>query len=432
MIGKNEEQLFSFLKKIDSITTFDPVYISSKKVEYDLTVNSTASGISGWSMTERWTGKKIRGRGLDSLKKRINSVQTSELDNKLSVLCLSDLKKEGKQLETVWIKTEPGCPFVLKDNKPEFETVSLTLPEDCYQHIKETGIAVYNEVADVLYPLLKIACKSIAKLMDAASAFKYMDVVPLGTALVFSKYLENAKDIRFIHRMCCEKQEGLSVVKPLIGIAGSRYVRYSQYDFFKEAYDICCKYHLCHVGEWTFADDTTRVNIILDDMPDANKYRHCILLETGDVPGSSLSVTALVQFGDSPVFLEKRNNYHSKSFKKRGGVEALFVGIFEAFDKFEEMYQTIEDTSPVFCDEWLQPIAKVIGKKRMKPFYERFDPAGFSTGTSLFEYIVKNTYHKMPEKPANELSQAYKALFDHMCSREEISYDNREEYMECV
>lgn len=395
--------IFELLTDLDEKTKFESYGKTMETAQVNIDFSN--QGIAGWNIQSgQQNGEHIKtGSGMNALLKYLEDIsEESKLDERLSVLCLSQVKDLKKAYRTTWIKIDPYAPFVLKKGHPEFETIQIVLNKKDLAAVMEVKIALFNEYTKVLYPILKVACQSFGKLMDSEAAFKYQDDVPLGTALILSKKLLSCRNIRFIHRSYDSGK-----VKPLVGIAGAKYVKYSQLDFFKTAYEICCQKGPCKIGQWSIMDDRTVMKIELDPMSSAcNPY---ILLQTSDVPGSSLSVTAYAGIGAGSLLLKSNSSYHLESFGKKGGVKTLFTDIFEIIEKFDISYRRMENEQIEFNMQMLAPIIKTIGKKRAMTVGEIKE--GIYTSAELIRLVIDKTFFALGSKQAKELEKAYTDFF---------------------
>ena len=344
--GKTEAELMQLIQKIDELTDIDstisvgqPIVIHAtmcrvKERDDDGKIMRDGNGksimnchIKNWTLQVKSSAMKaqplvapnepIRRPGpkkktnkiskkdansADSLMLTLEKIKQMDapLNEEIVVLCLASTKEhrqyDGKII-TNWIVVNPTIPFEMVDGMPEFPMLTLELTDAEYRLALESRLALYNEFTQDIYPIREVAFSSIGKLLDSAASFKNMATIPLGSALLLADRLaEPQKELKFIYRNANGK------VKPLIGIAGSRFAEDSQYDFFRGGLDyIAENFGIYTIKSWEITDDVSTVNVYLNNYVRDNA-RVYLRLQTSDIPGTSASVTAFLELSDGQLY----------------------------------------------------------------------------------------------------------------------------------
>lgn len=377
---------------------------------------------------------KSEMNSMDALMATLDSIRQTEapLNEEIVVLCLASTKEyrqfNGKII-TNWIVINPTIPFEMVNNSPEFPTLELEMTDGEYKLALESRLALYNEFTHIIYPIREVAFSSIGKLLDSAASFKNMATIPLGSALLLADRLaEPQKELKFIYR------NAKGNVKPLIGIAGSRFAEDSQYGFFRDGLDYIGEtFGIYTMKSWEITDDLSTVNVYLNqyERDDARVY---LRLQTSDIPGTSASVTAFLEISDKQAMplkpsaiIQKNSAYHWDSFKDKGGVKGLFVHydkndkkrknpifIKDEIEHFMEMYDAVCGANVLYDGEDIamkeDEIVKLIGKKRAKDLESKVVRGNVYNGGELYHTLVKKTFDTLPVKQANELTKLYADL----------------------
>lgn len=413
LLGKNEESLFKVLKDLDTKTKIDLLNKPNQKIH--LSAQRTKDGhLTNWIIMEDTTDfksnkKKTNGKKYNSLIDALNNMDKELISNdEINVLayCSTDLKRKNGLIVSKWFNISPCIPFEL-DNKgnPQFNYITLETNEDEYKILMESRLAFYNEFTYDVYPIRKMAFPSIGRLMDCVASFKYISDIPLGSALLIAEKLTKMPKTRFIYR------NRTSQIKPLIGVAGSHYVAYSQVEFFKDCFNYLASIGIYTLKSWSVNDELSVVDVIIDDSE--RNYSIHFKIQTSDIPGTSLSVTAYAQFENAKVYIMKNNSYHGKAFEQRGGAKSLFDGMEEAIEEFKEQYRLLSNNYLEFDESMIDEIEKIIGKKNMAKVElpEQF----IVSGSDLFRQILKSTFFNLKEKQAYELTKYYRNLMCNLC-----------------
>lgn len=406
-VGIEEKELFEVLSDLDETTNVDSVLNTRQKVV--ITAERKNGHLSNWSLMEDMDGYSgsvpyTKGVGYRTLEAALSSIDKEESFNEsINVLCYlstEPAKSWDGKIVSKWFNVSPGVPFDIKDGKPDFQTITLELKESDYKVMMESRLALYNEFSGDIYPIRKMAFSSIGKLMDCAASFKYLAEIPLGSALLIAERLSTVRNLKFLYRYRSEN------VKPLIAIAGTRYVKYSQLDFFKKALDFVSSKTICHIERWAVSDELTTINVVLDGTAGYSIY---LKIQTSDIPGTSISVSAYAKIGRGSLLLLKNSSYHWSSFEENGGVKTLFNGMFETIDEFKENYNELAEKEVDYDGSYMANILKILGKKRsskVKPV-----ESGTYMADSLLRKIVDATYSELPVKQAGELAKCYSRFF---------------------
>lgn len=409
-VGCDENSLFEVLKELDSTTNIDSVLNPGQHIT--VTGVRRNGHIKDWSIKADSKAYKkslpyAKGVGYTSLEAALSSLdKESDLNETINVLCYfkTDASRTwDNKIVSYWFNISPCIPFDIKDGQPDFQVIKFELKESDYKVMMESRLALYNEFTEDIYPIRTIAFSSIGKLMDCAASFKYMADVPLGSALLIAERLASVKNLKFIYRYRSEH------IKPLVAIAGTRYVKYSQLDFFKQALDYVSRNYICHIEKWSVSDELTTMNVVLDGFGEYSIY---IQIKTSDIPGTSMSVEAFARFGSGSVKIIKNSSYHWDCFEKNGGVDGLFEGVFEAIKNFELDYEKLSNKTFYYDETCIKDIVKVLGKKRAGRI-DKIDSGEYDAKT-LFKLVVNSTYCELPVKQAHELTKRYAELLEDM------------------
>lgn len=482
--GKTEKELMELVAKIDELTEIDSTIARGQSVVIQATMCGVAEKdedgevvrdgdghpikkceLKDWTLQVKSTSinsklhfetpfndTKRRGRpkksdtpsrkefkSYNALVRTLNSIRQMDapLNEEIVVLCLAS-SKEYKQYNgkiiTNWIVINPTIPFEMVNGMPEFPTLTLELSDEEYHLAMESRMALYNEFTQDVYPIREVAFSSIGKLLDSAASFKNMATIPLGSALLLADRLaEPQKELKLIYRNAKGK------VKPLIGIAGSRFAEDSQYDFFRDGLDyIANTFGPYEIRDWEITDDVSTVNVYLKcyEREHAQVY---LRLQTSDIPGTSASVTAFLETEEwtdkrkvgrritASALIQKNSAYHWDSFKEKGGVQGLFVR-YEKDDKkrknpiaikteieaFLAKYDATMDLKIVYDGKKLldkqDEIVRLIGKKRAKSIEETLVRGNIYKANILYHGLLRTTMCTLPTKQANELTKLYADL----------------------
>ena len=388
---------------------------------------------------KREGASKDEANSYNALCRTLDSIRQMEspLNEEIVVLCLASSKEHRQyngKIITNWIVINPTIPFEMVNGMPEFPTLTLEMTESEYHLAMESRMALYNEFTHDIYPIREVAFSSIGKLLDSAASFKNMATIPLGSALLLADRLaEPQKELKLIYR------NAKSHVKPLIGIAGSRFAEDSQYDFFRGGLDyIARNFGMYTMKDWEITDDVSTVNVYLNQYTRDNAKVY-LRLQTSDIPGTSASVTAFLEIEeilDNPrpgpkrngsALIQKNSAYHWDSFKEKGGVQGLFVryekddkkrknpiSIKSEIEAFLAKYDGIDNINVVYNGKKLlekkDEIVRLIGKKRAKSIEDTLVKGNVYNAKVLFHELVKGTMNDLPSKQANELTKLYADL----------------------
>lgn len=348
-------------------------------------------------------GQRLTGKGYEKLVAAIDAMNTErEVDVSLVVLALAGLEKArtwDSKLVSNWILVAPSDPYLMEEGKPKFRTLQLELTDEEYAICAESNLAFYDEIDDILYPIRECAFDSIGRMMDCAASFKYRTPFPLGSALLLAERLAKLNSIRFLYRNRTEK------VCPLIGIVGNNFDLYGQLCFVDEALDIIQGQYICHIDRWTVTDEKTVVTVLADMLDPELGIEFDI--QTGDIMGTSMSITAYARIGKGRLMLRKNSAYHRKSF---AGVSSLFEGVFESIYSFQDSYYQNKNLYCSFSSEDAKPIKSILGATRFSKVQLPAD--GTYRVGELMRVLVNATFCYLAEKQTTDLTKAYSAFYN--------------------
>ena len=424
--GTSIENLLSVLRSMDELTEMDRLVRSGQRFHIDAEMRG---GNLVWTMdadNSAYASEGInrrKGKGYTSLVDALNKLDVSgKIDEGIVVLALagvSEAKNYDGRVKTVWYVIDP-CSVGMDDAKHkmdfkrgvatvEYPIVVIPMTEAEYKCCT-SRLALYDEFAEVVYPILECAYSSIGNLMDCENTFKYKSNVPIASATFLAERIAGTTGIRFLYRSRTDK------VKPLISVVGTKYVMYPQYDFVKTACEIVQGRCVCHVSNWTVSDELTKVTIVIDNMNAC--YQPIIELQTSDTLGNSMSISAYIRMGKGKILLRRNSAYHWASFEQQGGVRTLFVGIFEAIDAFEQSFAMCANQVVPFDVESLASFERILGKKRFKTL--SLPDNGDYTVSDLIYNIVDGLYCDLSSRWANELAKENANFYNVICGSEVI------------
>lgn len=438
--GTTEKELMEVLERLDKETATDNIVTNGQPIT--IKCRREAKGLTNWSIQQDVHNSKFskpivysQGNGYPGILNSIkNDVAMSNINEDIAILCYScaELKRtyDGK-IMTHWIVINPSIPFETEeDGTPRFPMFDLKMTDNEFKVAMESRMALYNECNEDIYPIREVAFSSIGKLLDSAASFKNMAQIPLGSALLLAeRFATDLKSLKLIYR----NYEGH--VKPLIGIAGNRFVQESEVGFYKLAFDtITSMFGSSQCGKWIVTDEYSLATVFIsfadenkNDLFADERFKHTVMLKikTSDVPGVSASVTAVMKHGDAEIYIQKNSAYHWASFIRRGGAESLFYrterggnkySLKDDIERFLSRVETIENNDYVLTEELFHKIVNgakpIIGKKKLEQNMDKIESLKSKVGTScngfaILEEAIDATYFVLPEKQANELSGLY-------------------------
>lgn len=406
IFGKSEKELFNALKEMDQSTSVE--YLRTTSKEITISAQKDRNGkVKSWAIIEDDNYKtknptyQKKGRNLGSLQKALQTMdKTVPYNEELNVLCYHStdvVETEDGKIKSKWFNIEPCIPFELKGDNVIFQFIELVLTKDEYAMMMETRLALYNEFSGCVYPIRQVALSSLGKLLDSVVAFKNLTELPLGSALMLAEKLSSSRNLQFIYR------DRTQNIKPLIGVAGLRYAKLNQEDYFKHVLNYASNNSVCFIDKWKITDETSEATIIIDELnPNYTLY---LLAKTGDIPGFAMSIEAYAKVGKASVLLKRNRVYHTQSFEYGTGIPKLFDGIYEAFDLFKDMYEKLENCEVYYNDLYVNGVKKYVGKKRFNEIANIENEV--YKGIDLYKLILNNTYFQLKEKQANELASYY-------------------------
>ena len=368
--GMSEEELMDKLEQLDSMTKIDSVIRSGER--YKLEFEKRHGKINGWRIigdTKAYQNSKPlnRGRHFNTFAEAMETLDEEKLfcmsSAAFSILCfgeMSSVKNWDGSVKSIWYKVNPFCPYEIVKGQPRFDTLELNLKQDEVRIMLETKIAFYDEKEDILYPIREVAMASLSRLLGLPPAFYKQAEHLLGAALVMAELLTKKLSLNIL---CRSKKNN---IKPVIGIVTDKYKPYPQKKFISKCLGFLYENGIYDMDSWSISDELTRVNMLR--MGSTIKYHTGVLIQTSDISGIAMSVTAYVKIHEQVVPLKTNAINHIVSSKDTD-IKELFNGIFEELDRFEKEFELLSQTDIIFDTSLIRPIKKVIGKKRMKSIH---------------------------------------------------------------
>lgn len=419
--GKSTDSLLEILDEIDSITKVDSVVKNGQKISIECIRENGHLKCWGVDADTNMLADSIpfaRGNKRDPFLATIDSMdEEAQLFDTMDCYVLCHLNTEAAknwqgEIVSHWIRISPYQPYTIVGNKPEFEIVKLELSESDYKVMMETKLSFYCKSTDILYPLRTVSFPAVGKLLDCTSAFNRLDEHMLGSALLIAEKLSYQKNgIRFLSRSRGEN------VRPIISIVGHRYVHFPQKDFFKSALEIVKEqagiYELGidDVSKWSVSDEVTTLEIMFKSSH-LLEYQPGLIVKTGDIAGTSLSVTAFIKIGKDYVYVKENSALHTGTFD----MNKLFEGIFESISQTEEIYNFLSMNKCYFAEgEYTGAIFPILGKRRsqeVKPI-----TAGTYNCFAFYKLLVEATSQHLPKKQYNMLCRLYGEILNQIFER---------------
>lgn len=405
--GKTQEELLEALKTLSESLNIDSIAKPGQQVV--VTGYRHRGKMRNWSLSLPGAAKANggkRGNSYDTFVEALNQAENQEDINEFYILCLcqTELNRdwEGKRVSS-WFKIDPYEPYQIKDNQPQFQIETLRLSDREHELMMDTGIAFLNADNGIMYPITKASIPYLGRVLPLVMEKEYSK---LSVALMLATDLEDNEVIHMI--------TGRTVgnVRPIRALAGRKYAYISQLDFFQAVFAEVSNRFDYTVHEWTVSDSKTVVDLYINPIfqgwMDSCKYG--IRVINSDLPGTSMSVAAFVRFGNEMVILRKNSCEHTSTFEMEKDIPNLFKDISEAFDRFSEIWSSLDEVIVSYTPSLVQPILDTLGKKRTKSVCIA---DGSYLAQDLYKIILDKTYMELPEKTEVKLQNAYcRLLFD--------------------
>ena len=234
--GIDYKELLDVLTDLDECTNIDSVVAAEEPIL--ITVARKKCGKNGYlrvkMCSEPHIGKQplMTGDGFSELATALEMRQEEALHSGFSILCFFDMvtcKSLKGMITTYWWDILPAVPFDLENGQPKFDTVKLSLTEEQLKFAEETKIAFFDADNKIVYPITATALPSLGRLLDIQGFFKKSNTSPLGTALCLADRIMDANlRFRLITRQFIRGGEKGVLVEPVIGLAGSKYIKNPQ------------------------------------------------------------------------------------------------------------------------------------------------------------------------------------------------------------
>lgn len=402
---KKGKELDEFYHALD-LSSKTMLCVPNGKTTINATLEYRGKTLNGWKVTTRnETGavKPVRkGKRYIEFIKFLKTQDKEEtmfrVDQNDAVLCYRDTESEDNGcIVTNWFMIDPGFPFVIAmDGQPKFKILKTSLNAWEYDRMMETRLAFIHD--GILYPITKYAIRSVGALLDSTAAFKTLDDCQLGAALLIAEKFSRSRELKFIYRECTDK------VRPIYAVGGTGYKHMNLVEFFRTAVSkIPGIYTLMN---WKVTDVSASAKFNLMENPD---YR--IVIEAGDMPGRSISVTAYYRISGCEVPI-KCNLYNHKGEINEKAYSILFDGIGESINHWQDMKLYAPYTKGM-----LKGLKKIIGQKRS----EKLDLSGLKNfnGWDLIAEIIRRTNMHLPSRQKELLCWEYNKMILKM---EEMQY----------
>lgn len=408
--GKSKTELLNKLEQLDSMTKIDSVIQSGT---YNLEFEKRHGRIKGWRIlgdTDMYPASKPRskGRKLNTFSEAISEIEEEKAfctsNPSFNIICFAEMSPvrnwDGK-VKTLWFKVNPFYPYELVNGQPKFETVELELEEDDLKMALETKIAFYEESEEVVYPIREAAMKSISRLLGLPLVFCKQAEHLLGAILVMAEVLSTKTDLRIL---CRDNKHN---VKPVIGVLSPRYTPCPQKKFISQCLDYLYENGIYDMSEWSISDELTKVEMV--KMSNSIDFQTGVLIQTSDINGIAMSVTAFAKVGNSTMQLKTNSMSHIESSHDMD-ISKLFEGIFKVLEDFENDFKKLLLSEVFFEPYQVASVRHVIGKKRFKkanylPFYKKHN------GAKLLKNIMEQSSMVWDAKNTLNLEKAYGSTF---------------------
>lgn len=398
--GNTKEELFEYLKQIDENTSIDSIVSCGQRITVEL--KRSKRGIK-WDAIE--TKKQInvnykKGRSFNDFMTEIDNLDTNMELHYLDILCLketSPVKTWDGKVKCTFFEIDPYEPYTLNNDGTLFiPTIEYNLSQDEYNQVLETRIAFYD-VAGKIYPIKQSAIRSVCTYLDSSALFKKLPAVPLAASMFLAERIADVKKYNIIVR------NKTDLVSPVVGVAGSVYKRYSQHEFFKNAFDYIAGKGIYTIMFWRCSDEKFMVEL---EPYLKTIYSPRIQIISSDTNGTSIQIRGFAKIGPGYIDIFRH------VAKKGETIEQMFDGLYEMFTDYDTRLRKK-------INYRIQPgdfdlVQKAIGQRRARKHHDFInnEHEGSSVGYELAEKIINNTYEKLPFVQSFELGRAYALLMD--------------------
>lgn len=397
--GKSIEDLYSTL---EALGTKSQTILTANRKDINITLTYTDKELDNWKLETKSSDlipkKKLCGKKYDGFLNALGTLyekgELFQADSSDSILCYRDtqLKRTNGKIISNWFEIDPGFPFVISmDGQPKFKIRRLELTEWEYQRMMETQLAFLHE--DKYYPFTKGSLHSIGSRLDCSAAFKYQDDCQLGPALLIAEKFSRCRGLKVQYRKCTEK------VFPVLSVSGNDFIHIPLVDFFQKA--------ISHIPgiytpvKWSVNDLYATIDLAIQGYENNQMIR----IEAGDLPGRSISVSAIVVIEGYDIPLKTNKKLHNGKIDD-SIYETLFDGIIPAFNSYEEELKN----NPIIPCPNLKEIKRCIGLKRAKMInLSQFESKDWKRW-DLIQKLIRLTNFELSEKQQNDLRKLYSSM----------------------
>ena len=415
--GTSLEEFLQCLEEEDGLTNRDVLVKSGQKMTLECV--RERGGVAGWKLyydgtllPEPKSGKSGRSylgfmKALEELDREESLFETPDC----AVLCYlsGDLIKDWEgNVVSRWVRINPWEPYWLEHGVPVFDTMELRVTEAEFRILTETGLALYCETTEILYPVTEAAYPSMGRLMDCTMAFQQLDQHLLGTALLVAEKLTNRNRLDIICRKRTDR------VRPVVGIAGNRYRALPQADFYRQ----CLQYlapqlGVFHTCSWKVSDVQSDL-VLCYPRPFAD-YDLTVQVQASDANRMPYILTVSAEFPSfSMPLLEQKANHADPQLEQR--IQSLFEGIAEAMCRFEEAYAAMDQASVLFTGKMLEPVLRPFGARRRAGL--ETIPEGWYQARKLLDAVLDTVSNvRLPKKQEAQMKAAMTEFFYQMAEQ---------------
>lgn len=423
--GSSKEDLMKTLEEITVLTKIDSflkpgqelvekkIYENGKLKSWkllqdvnDLSVNPAAKGKKFNDFTNSLNGLESKQ---DSMSEDVTLAtvldENENCEPSFSVLSYAGTEPardwDGKIISH-WIIMDIIFPYKINNYLPEFKEITLTLDENIYRMLVQSGIA-FMATNGTLYVLNSQALMSIGRIFDCSSIFKSDYEDPLPVALLLTHKLSLIDKLQLITRRT--ECAGVSIV---LGAAGKKFTVISQPEFYKSVMNELAKNCMYDIKEWTVSDELTTVNFSIGGF---GVYQKGIIVNTSDLSDTSLSLTTYVEYGNGRIYLSKNKCQHSVAYFK-DGIEKLFNNVWNEFNEFDQVAVLLDSMeinyTKTIQKEYEERLQLLIGKKRMPG--KLLEPGTYN-GFYLFNHLFPIIEEGLQTSRMNTLYDFYGIIF---------------------
>lgn len=396
--------------KIDLIPGYNQFFIRmNPKKEWELVGKPQSSGGSSGT----------KGRGYQTLMRTLEGLDQEGYVSGLTVLVIAKTamtRHPDGSFDTIWYQfdpTEEARPVTMKFDGDEgiarisYPVIRLRLSEAEYG-LCQTGIALFDEVTGILYPIQESALHAVGALLKCKHAF-LSETPPVAAGMILASKLGSANGLKMVSRKFSE------TIRPIIGLVGSAYQVASQQKFFGRLIDrFDAGFPMGTTLEsWNIKEEATTVTFLVHALhPDYDLEVEAI---ASDMAEQSYEVNLYArlyheeQFGK--IFLAGNKLSHRYDMDAEENLSKLLAGIFPAAKKFATEYDRLPETV-MLRPKMVQKIFTILGKKRCEDL-----PCGGSFSVLELFSVYWNTGRDLNKRWKKELAEALGDLFHQLVNK---------------